>query len=73
MNNILSLPPRSTIRNAIGPCVASWARTHGHAPHAVHNTISRCAGRVVDLDRMWGRQTHAILLSLAAALDRDAA
>ena len=71
--SVVSLPTPRAIRAVIGPCIARWARAHGHPPQSVHRTIHRYTGRTVDLDRIWGEQTHAILVSLAAALAREAA
>ena len=73
MNITLSLPDRRTIRAAIGPNINRWARTHGHPPAAVHNTIRRYAGEHADMSRVWGDRTRRILFDLDAAVRGDAA
>ena len=68
MNENISLPDRRSIRRAIGPNIAAWAKRRGHKPSAVHNTIQRYAGTDADMLRAWGDATRAILRDLDAAI-----
>ena len=68
MKDTISLPTRRDIRIACGPNVGAWARERGHAPAAVHNTITRYASRDVDLTRVWGEGTRRILVDIHKAV-----
>ena len=79
-SHTIQLPPRREIRGAIGDALSRWARARGHAPHAVHQTLHRYAGTEIDMTRVWGEHTRAILLDihadivfagLAASLQQD--
>lgn len=64
MSHIVPIPPRLEIRLATDACISRWARTRNLRPRAVHRLVHRYGGKTLDMSRIWGLETRAILFAL---------